>query len=298
MAAAGIASLRVLALVLAIATCLPAQTSAGESDEWVWKLTPYIWATDLSGDVEARGTESEVSAGFGDILELLNFGVMGVFEGRRGRWIVASELFAAQLGDEFDAGGRSLGLGAATVTVGPADIEVTNELGFLDLRAGYALVEEGSSPLAVELLAGARIWYASVEVDVEIPAAVTGSVGPGDRLPGFALSGVELPPGLAPSGVDRDFEESEAWIDPVVGLRMSYALRPRLSLNLVTDVSGFAIGSASDLTWNAALVLDYPLSERWTLRVGYRALNLDRDAGLDVDLSFHGPIVGAAYTFD
>jgi opacity protein-like surface antigen len=296
MSSAKIAALS-LALVLTIVLCIPLRSSASESDTWSWKLTPYIWATDLTGDVQAQGTESEVSAGFGDILELLNFGVMGVFEGRRGRWIVASELFAAELGDEFDTRVRSLGVGGGMASIGPGEVEVTSQLGFLDLRAGYTVLARGRIPIVVDLLAGARIWYSSIDIDVDIPTSVSGSVLPGDRLPGFELSGVQFPAGLMPTGLDRDFEESEAWIDPVVGVRLSYELRPHVSLLLVSDVSGFGIGSASDLTWNAALTLDYRLSERWTLRAGYRGLNLDRDAGLDLDLSYHGPIVGVAYTF-
>lgn len=261
-------------------------------------MTPYLWGSNISGDGEAGGAEIEVSTSFSDLLELLNLGFMSTFEGRRGRWILVSDLFAAQLGDEQDTGVLSIPIGPATVSIGPGDIDVTSRMGFLDLRGGYAVLEPDQWLLTLDVFAGARIWYIDADIEVKLPVSVAGpALPPGTSLPGFILSGLKAPAGLLPTNINRSFDESRRWADPILGVRGQYELSPDVTLTMLGDVGGFGIGSASDLSWQAVVTLNYAMSQRWTLRAGYRGLGVDRSAGAEIDLVLYGPIFGATYQF-
>ncbi len=62
---------------------------------------------------------------------------------------------------------------------------------------------------------------------------------------------------------------------------------------------GFGIGSASDATWQVITGVSYGLSDRWTLRLAYKALDFDREAsGAELDMRMHGLVLGATYHFE
>ena len=46
--------------------------------------------------------------------------------------------------------------------------------------------------------------------------------------------------------------------------------------------------------WEFVGLLGWKLSERWSLRAGYKAVAFDRD---EIDLTFHGPVMAVDYRF-
>jgi hypothetical protein len=131
---------------------------------------------------------------------------------------------------------------------------------WLDFGGMYRFGEEGRS---LDVMLGGR--YAYVGVDV--------SVGP-----------------------FRTIDESEDFVSPVIGGRLRYALSDTWLLSLAGDVGGFGIGDAADLDWSITGLLGCQLSERTTLGLGYRFYSLDYSkGGLDLDLQFHGPVVGLSF---
>jgi len=168
----------------------------------------------------------------------------------------------------------------------------------------------------VDLLAGLRYYYSKTEIDIEgppirvPPVTVTSSISGGrvrvggERLPPrtMALGRVDLPDvafsGVTLAGTDVEVEESDWWIDPVVGLRVGADLSEAVSIALSGNVGGFGIGSASTFSWETILLARYRLGEQWSLIGGYRALGYERTSGdMTLDLIQHGPALGLVYRF-
>ncbi len=95
---------------------------------------------------------------------------------------------------------------------------------------------------------------------------------------------------------------SSDWVEPFFGGRVSLHVNDQLSVFIRGDVSGFGIGSASDLTWNIFSGIGYSFNERFSARLGYRAQGLDyeRGSGLSnfgADWTLDGFIAGLVITF-
>ena len=213
-------SVRLLVAALACA-CIGAagETRAADGTDaprWEWSFTPYLWAQSLKGDVTVGGIQADVDVPFRDIFKMLNFGLMGALEARRGRFFVLFDGMGALLSDELSAGPVRVGFGpatfqqtrpvgprgggSATVTVqiprvetlvGPAKVDVDQTMVIAALAAGYSVVsrpmadllggERADDPrrLVVDLYGGARMWYLKTELDLFIPPVT---------IPGFTIA--------------------------------------------------------------------------------------------------------------
>ena len=129
------------------------------------------------------------------------------------------------------------------------------------IMGGYAFVS--NDRLRVEGLAGARLWSLDASVDfASLPKAST----------------------------------SETWVDPVVGLRATYAVTDRIALQGLADIGGFGVGSA--FQWEVLARVGYAVSDRWTLAAGWRHLEVDVDRGrLDLKMTLTGPFLAVDFTF-
>ncbi len=93
---------------------------------------------------------------------------------------------------------------------------------------------------------------------------------------------------------------SEDWVDPVIGMRW----RPQIAENWVMilkgDIGGF--GVASNFTWNQQGGVAWDATDYMSLVLEYRALSVDYSSG-DVgsreffvyDTITHGPLFGLAF---
>jgi opacity protein-like surface antigen len=92
-----------------------------------------------------------------------------------------------------------------------------------------------------------------------------------------------------------EFNNSDDWIDPVVGIRLSTQISEKVSATLFADYGGF---SGDSTTWQTALSVGYTLNDRWTLRGGYRYMEFDREIdGRDFSMDQSGLLLGATYNF-
>jgi hypothetical protein len=119
----------------------------------------------------------------------------------------------------------------------------------------------------IDALAGARFWYARTELD--------------------------LSAGLLPT---QQADESETWIDPLIGARLRISLGHGFSLIGIADIGGFGVGS--DLSWEAMGVLGYRFNHWLSAHGGYRHMKVDYENGdFLYDLELSGPIIGAVFRF-
>jgi opacity protein-like surface antigen len=116
-------------------------------------------------------------------------------------------------------------------------------------------------------------------------------------MPGITLPEIEFPAtGSGP--IDIHDKETVWWIDPLFGARIKADLTDRIYLHLNGNVGGFDWGSASKLSWEALSTVGMRFKEHWAVEAGYKGIGEERDKGdLQVDLIFHGPIMGVSYRF-
>jgi opacity protein-like surface antigen len=149
-------------------------------------------------------------------------------------------------------------------TPGPITDSVTvrSQMTVISGYAAYRVYDDPS--VAVDLAGGFR--WASLDSDVKTTGPLT-----------------------------TEFNSSDDWIDPVIGVRLSTQLSEKVSAALFVDYGGF---SSESSTWQTAISVGYALNESWTLRGGYRYMEFDREIdGRDFSLDQSGLLLGATYSF-
>jgi hypothetical protein len=91
----------------------------------------------------------------------------------------------------------------------------------------------------------------------------------------------------------------ETWLDPLVGIVFTHAFNDRWTVTLRGDLGGFGVSSeSSELATHVAATFGWRLSEKLTLRGGYRLLQMDFDGdALVLDATLQGYVVGVSLTF-
>jgi len=249
------------AAALSLAGC----PCGAQAAEWQFEFTPYIWASAMKGGTQAgQLPRVDVDMSFGDIVNILDAGLMGAFEARKGRWGVLLDAIYMKVSDGGTASRTGPGPVGATATA-HADVEFKQTT--LAAAAAYRL-SEGRSP--VDLVGGFR--YLKVDVGARIDATL------------FGRAGAEA----------RSAEKS--WADPYVGLRVQHPLSERWTLMGYADVGGF--GVESDFTWQAAVGASYEFSKTVSGKIGFRQIAVDYDkGGFIFDMKYQGFYVGAGFRF-
>jgi hypothetical protein len=94
---------------------------------------------------------------------------------------------------------------------------------------------------------------------------------------------------------DTEFNTSDDWGDPVIGVRLSTQISEKVSAALFVDYGGF---SSDSTTWQTSVSMGYALNDRWTLRGGYRYMEFDREIdGREFSMDQSGLLFGATYNF-
>lgn len=145
-----------------------------------------------------------------------------------------------------------------------ADIKLTTEMLTLLGAVEYRLFEgEGGS---FDVLAGGRLWWVNNDLDFDGAA------------------------------INVSANDSETWVDPIVGVRGRVNLSPDFFFTGWGMIGGF--GVASEFFWDAMGGLGYQVSDSFDLVAGYRGLSVDyKNDGFVLDVVEHGPILGAVFRF-
>ena len=247
--------------VLLVSSPLMAFADDG-SEGWSFEATPYLYLFNLTGDTGVGGAITEVDSSIFDMLDGTDvlLGALINVRARRGPWSVLLDVQYLYAETETAAG--------------PVDVSVDAHQLFLDAAVAYEVGTwpDGSTSLAVDVLAGAR--YTLIDTEAELSAT--------------------LPVGDA--GLERAFELEPDWIDPIVGLRARAGFGDDWSGILRADVGGF--GAGSDLSWKVGGVVGCSIGESLDAWAGYLALAQDyEDGGFVWDMVIHGPVIGLGIRF-
>jgi hypothetical protein len=97
-----------------------------------------------------------------------------------------------------------------------------------------------------------------------------------------------------------EVSQDETWVDPIVGLTLRSSRAHRVHAQVYTEIGGF--GAGSDLTWQIFPTVGWSFTDRFSLQVGYRWLDLDYETGdgndrFAWDVLTQGPVGGLAFRF-
>jgi hypothetical protein len=253
-----------LAMLALLAGTIPAAAQSTDvpatGDRWLLRVAPYLWATSLDGNATVKGIKSDVDVPFSDILKDLSLAGMLLVDAQRGRVGIAVNGVFARVSPDSD--------------VGPIEIDATSDTVQLGVAPYYRVLDwtyrtsSSGKPLRliVEPEAGFRFTYLRAELEVRRGPSV---------------------------------DESESWVEPLVGSRVGLDLADRWTIAAEANVGGFGVGS--DFSWNAQAFLGYRTSifgVPTTLSAGYRALHQDYDHNdFEWDVTMHGPALGAVLRF-
>ena len=258
--------------------------------QWKVTVTPYAWASYLSGDTTVKGRTADIYVTPIELFEHLDaVPWMSYVEARRGPLAFYNDIVFAKVG--VDVGGaRSLGGLSVDAALGlDLSLTIIEAGGTYEIAkwwSGAARDATFASYTAIDLLAGARYW----RQEVDLRLAVTGTLD----TTGLSVSGTRAVAGSG--GVD--------WVDPVIGARVRHQLAPGKELVLRADIGGFDVGSR--FSWNLLGAYSWQIAARDGLTysgvLGYRLLSVDYVQGSGVsryeyDVLQHGPLMGLTVGF-
>jgi hypothetical protein len=259
----------------AAADSLP-QANADDS-RWHVTVEGYLPPNMMIGHSAVQGNKTNVNFGLDDLLETLDEVQVilgGRFEVSKGKFAFLYDGNYLKAKDEVNTNASGLPLSV--------NAKITVKLGLQEWAGAYQIGKWNTGgaqnkPLTVDLVAGARQMYLSVDQDT----ATTLSI-----------------PIIGSLVKNNSMSATKSWIDPFIGGRLTFPLRDRLILGFRADVGGF--GAASDFAWNTIIETRYyfTANKNAFTSLGFRAFG---DYYNEEDFKFHlvnyGPIISAGYRF-
>ncbi len=282
-------TIRIISVILVLVLVGTSGVAVAESssDEWQFRLTPYLWLPTIEGTLKyslppGGGGSPSIGVGPTDWLDLLNFGLLLSGSAKKGKFSIYSDLVYLSM----TAKDSRVSSVDDTITVPgiPVPIPVSASLNLstrtdLDglvwmIAGGYTWKETETS--SHDAFVGARYFGVDVATSWNLTADIT--------TPG----GTVVLPAQGSIAADTDL-----W-DGIIGIRG----QSRIGNGKWSVPYHFDVGTgSSELTWNAMVGLTYTYG--WgDLILAYRHLEYDQDSnGLLQDFSFSGPGIGARFRF-
>lgn len=91
---------RLPCVMAAALVCSLAATPGRAQEGWDWTGLIYLWGAGLGGETT---TGQDVDVSFSDILDKLDFGLMGSLEARNGRWAIFGDAIYLNISDDDNA---------------------------------------------------------------------------------------------------------------------------------------------------------------------------------------------------
>jgi len=252
------------AAACALLSALPLSAAAQGTDTWKWEVAIYAYLPSVGGTTAFPvGNGSNVSVDADDVLDALNFALMGQIEARKGRWGVWSDLVYADFGNSNQ--------NTRSFTVNGQPVTVDGNQG-LDIKAtvwSLAGIYSMAPDMRADLLFGTRM----IDMKNTLNWSTSSSIA---ALPG--QSGT--------STVDASY-----W-DAIIGVKGRYAFGQdaRWFLPYHLDVGA----GESEFTWQVSAGVGYRFG--WgSMFATWRYLEYDFKSGPVQSVSFNGPVFGASF---
>ena len=127
-----------------------ASSQTASSDEWQFQFSPYFWLASLHGTGGVGNRTAQVDESFSDIFHSLDFAIMEVFEARKGKLFVLTDLEYVAVSDD-------------KATPGPlfSDVNAKFKTFIFDPEVGYRVYDDPDKGVSVDVLGGIRVWHVS-----------------------------------------------------------------------------------------------------------------------------------------
>lgn len=245
-------------------------------------IAPFVWLPGLDGTITVDGISANVDLTFADIVDDTDrvFGLMGAVD-------FEYERFVFQINGVWTTAKQS-GV-TAQVPAGTLSADIDVNTVWAEFFGGYRVVrhplDEAPIPkrfLTLDAYIGGRVTWISSDETVT------------------SATPLLLPDGTTlPAGVSRSFDQSETWVDPIIGLRLGMDITEGWAFQVRGDIGGCSSGS--NFAWQAAGFIGYRWRyETWSLALygGWRALGQDyADGAFEWDVIASGPLIGLSIEF-
>ena len=242
---------------------------ADEAEQWEWVVAPYIWASDVELDASISGGGGiGGKVEFRDLLDKIDVGFMGRFEGRRGRWGLYLDTIYA---DISDSNSRPVGPGGPILgnlsSASSLNMQLWEAGGLYQLSAPEAAVR-------IDVLAGLRY------IDMDMAVKVT--------LPGPAMT-------------ELDISSDTSETDLMLGGRAYGEFAQHWHWTMRGD---YSFGGTEGV-YNGAVAVGRTIGEtgRFSVDFGYRYMRIDMKGTnrlgerTESETEMSGPLLGFAFTF-
>jgi hypothetical protein len=254
---------------------LPGAAAAGDAsptdDDWHYRATVYGFFPDISGSAAFPAGGTDISIDAETLVENTDLGFMGLFEARKGRFGLFTDLIWLELGDSKDATHRlSIGGGTDLPPGVTADVALDVDARIWTLGGSYRVLSKPATEL--DVVAGARL----LDLAGNLEYAFNTDIGP------FA----------GPARAGAAGSSLEAW-DAIVGAkgRVAFGTEREWFVDYYADVGT----GDSDVTWQA--VAGVGRSFGWgEVAAAWRHLDYGFAADSKVgDIDFDGPALGVTF---
>src|SRR6266403_681853 len=121
----------------------PVSPQTASSDEWQFQVSPYFWLASLHGTGGVGNRTAQVDESFSDIFHSLDFALMGLFEARKGKLFVLTDLEYVAVSDD-------------KATPGPlfSNVNAKFKTFIFDPEVGYRVYYDPDKGASVDILVG------------------------------------------------------------------------------------------------------------------------------------------------
>lgn len=167
-------------------------------EEWHFIFSPYFWMAGLHGTTGTPERTVVADESFSDIFGVLNFAFMGLFEARKGNWLVLTDVEFVSLEDQ-------------RATPGPLFSAVNAKIKMFNFKpeVGYRVFADVEKGHFIDVVGGVRIWHISTDLTFS--------------------------PGILPAA---QVDASRSWVDAVGGLRGKASLSEKVFTIGKLDLGG------------------------------------------------------------
>lgn len=234
------------------------EADAASAKTWSFDVVPYLWLATYDGTIELPGAPIGIAKPRTTTADPFSTRISAAA-------MLTAQIRYRDIGLMLDGAWLQLHTEGDAQSSTYSGTEIQSDIAYGMAALTYRLPQAGK--LQSQLLAGARTWYMSHEIEF---------------LPGTA------------SG--QTTEDSRTWCDPIVGADLRYGFSKHWFARVLGDVGGFGVGS--DLSWQVFGGVGYQFTSWFSATLGYRYLHVDyKDGEFAADLNVQGALLGLGFRF-
>ncbi|MGS0691235.1 hypothetical protein [Shewanella sp. 0m-4] len=238
--------------------------------QWNYLIAfPMVWAPDISGSIAADSERVDIDVPFKDIIDNLNFGVIGELYAQKGDWLYSLRVNYLRIKSDSQTEGLKGPISGGIISPGH-NVETDMHLAVNDLLAGYEVAP------GLRVFTGVRHIFSKIDLNIK-PLSDDGLININTQVP------------IA----------NEHLFDWLVGATYRYWMTKAWGVSVGADTKIYG-DNDRDYGFNASAL--YRFGDLHNVWIGYRYLQIGNDSEVDgvkyqMDFVEKGPQIGWAFSF-